>query len=100
MESQVQGLLDKIGTNNPILELRKRGLSSKEIKNLFVSILEPYFEHRDKLGVLVSEFLAPEAVNVARIGQRPEKEKLLTQVLAVYRAARAANPKACFQASA
>ena len=94
-----QRVLSKVSGHNPILELRRQGLTTKEIKDLFIEVLNPYFEHRDALEDLVT-VLAPEAVGVARIQERPEKEELLRTVIGVYRASRLANQSACFESCA
>lgn len=63
------------------------GFSPAQVKELIVSVLEPYFRSRDELAEHAVDVLAGEAFRVIRIKQNARQAKALDHVYRTYRAA-------------
>jgi hypothetical protein len=76
------------------------GFSPSQIKELIVSVLDPYFRNKDTLTEFAINILAGEAFRVIRIRQQGWAECAFEHVARAYRAAESADATACYKACA
>jgi len=81
----------------PVVEA---GFSPSQIKELIVSVLEPYFRNKVELTESAINVLAGEAFRVIRIRQQGWTESAFEHVTRVYRAAESLDAAACYNACA
>lgn len=81
----------------PVIEA---GFSAAQVKELIVSVLEPYFRDPDELAESSVNLFAGEAFRVIRIRQNSWTEKAFEHVFRTYKAAETVDGPSCYAACA
>ena len=87
--------VSSIARHSPYLDWAKEGKAPGEIKRSVLAILEPHFEHPERLADIPISVLAHEAVTMNRIQQDSWASAMFTGVLSEYRGALARDSQAC-----
>jgi hypothetical protein len=99
MKRSYKKVLDGVRQYSPLLSFTEQGMSLAEIKQSIIDLLSLYFTNLNILNEMAVEFLAPEAVNVAKIENDGWAKAMFTNVLNEYRRAMTLDSNACFEGS-
>ena len=88
-------LVASIGRHSPYLEWAREGKTPDEIKQQVLAVLEPHFEHPERLAGIPVSVLAHEAVTINRIQRDRWASVMFAGILSEYRGALARDSKAC-----
>lgn len=97
MSRSYDRILDEV--RNRLLPLAG-DISPEQYKQVIVHLLSPYFVNQDLLNEFAIDFLAPEAVNLARVNDDPWTKEMFSKVLIEHQTAANLNSTSCFEGCA
>jgi hypothetical protein len=97
MSRSYDKILDEV--RNRLLPLAG-DISPEQYKQVIVHLLSPHFINQDILNEFAIDFLAPEAVNLARINDDPWTREMFSKVLIEHQTAANLNNIFCFEGCA
>jgi hypothetical protein len=95
-----ESIISSIKVKTPFFEMIQGGFKPEDIKEAVIAILTPYFENKSLVENHAIDLLIPESIILTRLQKTPLFLDGIETCLSIYRSAKEANSKSCFESLA